>query len=154
MEVEMLKCPFCGSTDLRVTDTRDSPKGLRRRRQCKTCGKRFTTYEIVAATPVVVKRDGRREEFDRNKVLAGIRKACAKRPIPFEVIESIADEVEDKVRSLGKAEVSSRQIGQWVLERLRELDEVAYIRFASVYLPLEDVESIKREIDKLLKEGK
>jgi len=118
------------------------------------CGRRFTTYETIAATPVVVKRDGRREEFDRNKVLAGIRKACAKRPIPFEALESIVDDVEDRVRSLGKAEVSSRQIGQWVLERLRELDEVAYIRFASVYLPLEDVESIKREIDKLLKEGK
>jgi len=146
----MLKCPYCGSTESRVTDTRHSPKGIRRRRLCKNCGKRFTSYETVLATPMVIKRDGRREEFDREKLLAGIRKACAKRPIPYEAIERLADEVEDKIRAMGKAEVPSRLIGQMVLEKLKGLDEVAYIRFASVYLPLEDLESLKREIDKLL----
>lgn len=148
----MLRCPYCGSTESRVTDTRHSPKGIRRRRVCKSCGRRFTSYETVMATPVVIKRDGRREEFDREKLLTGIRKACAKRPIPFETIESLANEIEDRIRAMGKAEVPSRLIGQMVLEKLKELDQVAYIRFASVYLPLEDLESLKREIEKLMGE--
>jgi len=149
-----MRCPYCNENRSRVIDTRETSSGIRRRRKCLACGKRFTTYERVVAGPIVVKRDGRREEFDRNKLLAGVRKACAKRPISNEDVEGIVDEVEAKIRSMGRSEIQSRLIGQMVLERLKELDEVAYIRFASVYLPLEDVESIKREIDKLLKEGK
>jgi len=133
-------------------DTRAARDGIRRRRECKSCGKRFTTYEQVAVTLHVVKSDGRREPYDRQKLLDGIRIACAKRPILMADIERLVDRVEDYVFGLGKAEVSSQIIGSKVLEYLKELDEVGYIRFATVYLELANLEAIRNEIDRLLKE--
>ncbi len=146
-----MKCPYCDKADSRVVDTRAVGDGIRRRRKCQVCGQRFTTYEQWASNdPLVVKSDGRREEFDRQKLLSGVRKACAKRPIASEDIEKLVDQVECKVYALGKAEIKSKTIGEMVLVRLKELDEIAYIRFASVYLPLADLESIKVEVDRLL----
>jgi len=147
-----MKCPYCGELDSRVVDTRAAGDGIRRRRECKTCGKRFTTYEQVAVTLQVVKSDGRREPYDRQKLLDGIRIACAKRPIAMADIEGLVDQVEDYVFGLGKAEVSSEVIGSKVLELLKELDEVGYIRFATVYLELANLEAVRNEIDRLLKE--
>jgi len=147
----MLKCPHCGASDSRVIDTRSSGERIRRRRECSNCEKRFTTYErVVLATPMVVKRDGRREEFDPDKLALGVRKACAKRPISMEALERLVDRVESEVQRMGKAEIPSQAIGNLVMERLKELDELAYILFASVYLPLNDLESMKAEVDRLL----
>ncbi len=146
-----MKCPYCGATESRVVDTRNAGERIRRRRECRQCKKRFTTYEhVVLSNPMVVKRDGRREEFDRDKLMLGIRKACAKRPVSMEELEKLVDQVEAEVQGLGKAEVPSRVIGDIVMERLKELDELAYILFASVYLPLTDLESMKAEVDRLL----
>jgi len=148
-----MKCPYCQGGDTRVIDTREANEGVRRRRECRGCEKRFTTYEHVAASnPMVVKRDGRREEFDRAKLLAGVRKACAKRPIAVEEVERLVNAVESRVRARKKGEVKSRVIGDMVMKKLKELDEVAYIRFASVYLPLDDLNAIKREVDRLLEQ--
>lgn len=150
-----MKCPHCGSVESRVIDTRASGERIRRRRECSACNTRFTTYERVAlSNPMVVKRDGRREEFDRDKLALGIRKACAKRPISMGDLERMIDQVESQVYRLGKAEISSQVIGDLVMERLRELDELAYILFASVYLPLADLESMKKEVDRLLQRRK
>jgi transcriptional repressor NrdR len=146
-----MKCPFCGSDDSRVIDTRASGERIRRRRECGACEKRFTTYErVVLNNPMVVKRDGRREEFDPDKLALGVRKACAKRPISMEDLEKLVDQVESEVQRMGKAEVPSSVIGDLVMERLKELDELAYVLFASVYLPLTDLESMKVEVDRLL----
>ena len=146
-----MKCPYCGQRASRVVDTREAGDGIRRRRECMACGQRFTTYERVHSAPVmVVKGDGRREPFDREKLLQGVRIACAKRPIPVEDIEHLADEVESYVRSLGKSEVSSQVVGEQVIARLRQLDDVAYVRFASVYRRFADVESLAQEIEDLL----
>jgi transcriptional repressor NrdR len=146
-----MKCPQCGGIESRVIDTRASGERIRRRRECGECKARFTTYERVAlSSPMVVKRDGRREEFDRDKLALGIRKACAKRPIAMGELERMIDQVESQVYRLGRAEISSQVIGDLVMERLRELDELAYILFASVYLPLADLESMKKEVDRLL----
>jgi len=146
-----MKCPYCSSPNTKVIDTRKAGNAIRRRRECLNCGRRFTTYErAILEAPLVAKRDGRREEFDREKILVGVRKACAKRSIPIEAIEGLVDQVESQVRELGKTEVDSRLIGEMVLAKLRDLDEVAYIRFASVYLPLEDLESMREEMDRLL----
>jgi transcriptional repressor NrdR len=146
-----MKCPFCGSEDSRVIDTRTSGERIRRRRECGACEKRFTTYErVVLSNPMVAKRDGRREEFDPDKLALGVRKACAKRPISMEDLEKLVDQVESEVQRMGKAEVPSYVIGDLVMERLKELDELAYILFASVYLPLTDLESMKVEVDRLL----
>lgn len=148
-----MKCPYCGKRDSRVVDTREAGDGIRRRRECKVCEQRFTTYERVHSAPVmVIKRDGRREPFDREKLLQGVHNACAKRPIPIEDIERLADEVEDYIRSLGKSEVSSQVVGEQVISRLRQLDDVAYVRFASVYRRFADVESLAQEIEKLLEQ--
>jgi transcriptional repressor NrdR len=134
-----------------VIDTRSSGERIRRRRECESCRKRFTTYErVVLSNPMVVKRDGRREEFDRDKLAVGIRKACAKRPISVEDLDRMIDQVEAQVYRFGKAEIPSQTIGDLVMDRLRELDELAYILFASVYLPLSDLESMKQEVDRLL----
>jgi transcriptional repressor NrdR len=134
-----------------VVDTRSAGEGIRRRRECRACGQRFTTYEWIAPIRlVVVKTDGRREEFDRNKLLAGVSKACAKRPISIETIENLVSGVEGKLYSRGEREVDSRLIGEMVMERLREIDDVAYVRFASVYRRFADVESLADEIEKLL----
>jgi len=147
-----MKCPYCQGNDTRVIDTRETNEGVRRRRECKGCGKRFTTYEHVAPSkPMVVKGDGRREEFDRAKLLAGVRKACAKRPIAVEEVERLVNAVEGRL-ARKRGEVKSRVIGDMVMEKLKELDEVAYIRFASVYLPLGDLDAMKREVDRLLEQ--
>ena len=146
-----MKCPFCGSRDSHVIDTRSSGERIRRRRECISCEKRFTTYErVVLSNPMVVKRDGRREEFDPDKLAHGVRKACAKRPISMEDLERLVDQVESQVQRMGKAEISSQVVGDLVMERLKGLDELAYILFASVYLPLTDLESMKEEVDRLL----
>lgn len=143
-------CPHCGHSQSRVVDTRDMGRVIRRRRQCRGCEKRFTTYEEIAPTVSVIKTDGRREPFNRQKLLRGIRLACAKRPISVEAMEGIADQVEEYVFSQGRAEVPSKVIGNMVLERLKGVDPVAYIRFATVYLHLPDLEAVRREIDRLL----
>jgi len=137
-----------------VIDTAREPSGgIRRRRECKACEKRFSTVErIVETMPLVVKRGGRREAFDRDKILSGLRTACAKRPVSADDIERLVDQVEAQVLALNKAEVLARDVGDQVLNALRSLDEVAYIRYASVYLHLKDLESVKREIEKLLAE--
>jgi transcriptional repressor NrdR len=146
-----MKCPYCGSSASRVIDTRDARDAIRRRRVCKDCGQRFTTYErAILGAPQVVKRDGRREEWDFAKLLGGLRTACAKRPVASEAIERLARQVEADVIDLGLQEIKSEEVGARVLEKLRGLDEVAYIRFASVYLPLGDLEALKREVDRLL----
>lgn len=146
-----MRCPFCGSDDSHVIDTRSSGERIRRRRECVSCQKRFTTYErVVLSNPMIVKRDGRREEFDPDKLAHGVRKACAKRPVSMEDLERLVDQVESEVQRLGKAEIPSRVVGDMVMDRLKELDELAYILFASVYLPLTDLESMKEEVDRLL----
>ena len=146
-----MKCPFCGSGESHVIDTRSSGERIRRRRECTDCRERFTTYErVVLSNPMVVKRDGRREEFDPDKLASGVRKACAKRPVSMEDLEKLVDQVESEVQRLGKAEIASSVIGDMVMRRLEDLDELAYILFASVYLPLTDLESMKEEVDRLL----
>lgn len=146
-----MRCPFCGHYDSRVIDTRSSGERIRRRRECLGCEKRFTTYErVVLSNPMVVKRDGRREEFDTEKLTRGIRKACAKRPVSMEDLEKLVDQVESEVHRMGRAEIPSPVIGAMVMEKLKVLDELAYILFASVYLPLTDLESMKEEVDRLL----
>ena len=145
-----MQCPYCGHRDSRVVDTREVGRKIRRRRECRACGRRFTTYEQVAHVVSVVKSDGRREPFSREKVLRGLRIACAKRPISSEAIEGIVDQVDEFVFSQGKAEIPSKVIGNMVLERLKEVDPVAYIRFATVYLQLPDLDAVRQEIDRLL----
>ncbi len=147
-------CPFCGAADSRVIDTRQVGDGIRRRRECQHCHQRFTTYERVARMNIlVVKRDGRREEFDRQKLYEGVRRACAKRPVSTEALNQLTDEVESRLYSLGQGEVPSRIIGEMVVEKLRHLDPVAYVRFASVYRSFADLEDLKREVDSLLEKG-
>ncbi|HQV69228.1 MAG TPA: transcriptional regulator NrdR [Thermoflexales bacterium] len=149
-----MKCPACGSNDTHVIDTTREPGGgVRRRRVCKACGKRFSTTErVVETVPLVVKRGGRRETFNREKILEGLRISCAKRPVSAQDIERLADSIEAQVSATGKGEIPAREIGDRVLEGLKELDEVAYIRYAIVYLNLKDLESVKKEIEKLLGE--
>lgn len=143
-----MKCPYCAKKDTRVIDTREVGEGIRRRRECKNCQQRFTTYERVAKTSLlVVKRDGRREAFDSDKLLNGMLRACAKRPISTETLQQIAKDIERELYELGKAEVQSDIIGKMVAERLRELDDVAYVRFASVYRRFQDVDSLAEEIE-------
>ena len=143
-----MRCPYCGYEDSRVIDSRDAGEGIRRRRQCLECGSRFTTYERAQATTLlVIKKDGRREEFNREKLIAGIRKACAKRPVSHETIEELVDDIEAQLHKLGKGEVATTTIGDMVMERLRQLDGVAYIRFASVYRAFADIEDLKQEAD-------
>ncbi len=146
-----MKCPFCGGTESRVVDTRDVGDNIRRRRECQSCLQRFTTYEEIAKINLfVVKRDGRREAFDRQKLFEGIWKACAKRPVGSEDVEAMVADIESALHGLGQSEVSSRVIGEMVMERLRKLDPVAYVRFASVYRSFTDLETLRREIDNML----
>jgi len=148
-----MKCPHCGESESRVLDTAHEAQagGIRRRRECLKCGKRFSTVErVVSTAPHVVKRDGRREPFDRQKLLTGIRVACAKRPIPSESLEGLVDRIEARIQSTGKTEVPAKMIGDLVIAGLKELDQVAYIRYAMVYLGLADVEAVRREIDRIL----
>lgn len=150
-----MKCPYCGHDRTRVIDTsHDTRGGIRRRRLCQNCEQRFSTTErAILATPLIVKRGGIREEFARDKLAAGIRLACEKRPVAAADIEQLVNEVEADLQKLGKAEVSSRYVGDMVMKKLRELDQVAYIRFATVYLRLDDLEAVRNEINRLL-EGK
>jgi transcriptional repressor NrdR len=145
-----MQCPYCGQADSRVVDTRGTGDSIRRRRECLGCGKRFTTYEQISETLLIVKRDGRREPFDRHKLLQGVRIACAKRPIPMQEIERIVNEIEEHLFSHGKAEVASSTIGQMVLEKLKGLDPLAYIRFAIVYLNLDNLHALRTEVDRLM----
>ena len=149
-----MQCPYCGQPDSRVVDTRPAGDSIRRRRECQKCKKRFTTYEQISEALLIVKRDGRREPFDRHKLLQGIRIACAKRPIAMSDIDRIVDQVEERLFALGKAEVQSEVIGEMVLDKLNELDPLAYIRFAMVYMEMEDVETLQRELERLMKERK
>jgi len=146
-----MKCPYCGATESRVVDTREVGDGIRRRRECQACAQRFTTYEQVAKVNLlVVKRDGRREPFDRQKLFEGIRRACTKRPVSSERIEQLVSHIESNLYSLGQTEVSSRTIGEMVMERLREIDDVAYVRFASVYRTISDLEAFRRQVDETI----
>jgi len=143
-----MRCPYCGYEDSRVIDSRDAGEGIRRRRQCLECGSRFTTYERSQATTLlVIKKDGRREEFSREKLIAGIRKACAKRPVSHETIEELVDDIEAQLHKLGRGEVATTTIGDMVMDRLRQLDGIAYIRFASVYRAFADIEEVREEAD-------
>ena len=146
-----MRCPFCASTNSRVIDTRSAEGGVRRRRECEDCERRFTTYERVAPLRLmVVKRDARREPFDRNKILKGIQTACAKRPVPTGSIEEQVTGTERELYHRGSREVTSREIGEMVMQNLRRLDEVAYIRFATIYRRFADVEDLADEIESLL----
>lgn len=148
-----MKCPFCENLDTKVIDSRPTDEGqaIRRRRECEVCGKRFTTYEKVEETFfMVVKRDGRREAFDRSKVLNGIIRACEKRPISMDQMESLVSDIERKLTNMMEKEISSSYIGEVVMDSLRDLDEVAYVRFASVYRQFKDVNTFVAEIEKLL----
>ena len=146
-----MRCPYCGFSDSRVTDSRNVENGVRRRRECLDCQRRFTTYERVQATALmVIKRDSRREEFDREKLASGIRKACAKRPISAQVIEKLVEDIEGEFQ--GQGEVAASLIGEAVMEKLRDLDRVAYIRWASVYRDFQDIESFEEAV-KDLREG-
>ncbi len=144
-----MKCPYCEHADSRVIDSRESSDGIRRRRQCVACGQRFTTYERLQPQVFVVKKDQRREEFSKEKLLSGLRKACEKRPLPAATVEAVADEIENGLLGMGKAEIPSSVIGDMVMERLRELDKIAYIRFASVYRDFADLDELKSELETL-----
>lgn len=148
-----MRCPFCQAIEDKVVDTRpsDNEQVIRRRRECNSCDRRFTTYERVEEVlPLLVKKDGRREPFDRAKLLAGLKKACQKRPVAIEALEAKVDEIERKLVELGEKEVPSSKIGDAALAGLRELDDVAYLRFASVYLSFKDAGELMREVQRVL----
>ena len=150
-----MKCPFCLTEDSKVVDSRPTDEGMviRRRRECNRCAKRFTTYEKIESLPMmVVKKDGRREAFNSNKILAGLLKACEKRPVPVKELEAVVLDIEKQLYNSMEREVTSKQIGEMVMERLRELDEVAYVRFASVYRQFKDINTFMEELKKLLNE--
>jgi transcriptional repressor NrdR len=150
-----MRCPYCQYDESRVLDTtHDNRGGVRRRRECESCHQRFSTYERpILATPLIIKQDGTREEFDRDKLTRGIRIACAKRPVSAADIERLVGEIESSLQRLGRAEVASRVVGDQVIHGLKELDMIAYIRYAIVYLHMNDLGSIRKEIDRLLVEG-
>jgi transcriptional repressor NrdR len=146
-----MRCPYCSSDKTRVLDTTRDPNGIRRRRECKDCQQRFSTYErAILETPLLVKQDGSREPFDRDKLYRGIRVACAKRPVAAADIERLVGEIETRLQRMGRLEVSSRIVGDMVIAGLKELDHIAYIRYAIVYLQLDDLVSVRAEIDRLL----
>ena len=150
-----MKCPFCGFPESKVIDSRPAEEGatIRRRRECLSCQKRFTTYETVESLPmVVIKRDNSRQSFDRNKILNGMLRACEKRPVAMADLELAVDEIEQSLQNSLDREVSTSQIGELVMERLKPLDEVAYVRFASVYRQFKDINSFMRELNKILEE--
>jgi transcriptional repressor NrdR len=150
-----MECPYCHNIETKVTDSRDTGAlAIRRRRECLKCGKRFTTYEYIELTPLyVIKKDGRREKFDRNKIKNGIVKALEKRPISHEKIDEILESIEENIRKNGKGEIESKIIGEYVMNALKEIDHVAYIRFASVYRSFADVSSFEEEIKNLTKQN-
>jgi transcriptional repressor NrdR len=147
-----MHCPFCAGVDTRVVDSRLSPEGdkVRRRRECPTCGARFTTYEVAELfMPQVVKQDDRREAFDEAKLRTGMMRALEKRPVSVEQVESVIQRIKDRIRAGGERELHARQLGEWVMEELRELDQVAYVRFASVYRSFQDVNAFREEVERL-----
>jgi transcriptional repressor NrdR len=146
-----MNCPYCSFSDSKVIDSRDVNEGIRRRRQCLSCNARFTTYErLQPASLFIIKKDQRREEFNREKLLSGVRKACEKRPLPTGAIEKLVDEIEAELYHMGKAEISSTLIGDMVMEKLKSLDYIAYIRFASVYREFADISALKEAVDNLV----
>ena len=151
-----MRCPFCDFEDTKVIDSRLGKEGnnIRRRRECIQCGRRFTTYERVEETlPLVVKKDGRREPFDRTKIIAGMQRACEKRPVSIETIEKMADRLELSFQESGEKEIDSSRIGTAVMEALHEIDEVAYVRFASVYRQFKDINEFMDELKEILAKG-
>jgi len=147
-----MRCPYCKHQDSRVIDTsHDVRGGIRRRRECENCGKRFSTHERpILATPLIIKQDSTREEFDRDKLIRGIHISCAKRPVSAADIERLVGEIESTLQSMGRSEVSSRVVGDMVIAGLKDLDQIAYIRYAIVYLGLDDLKEIRSEIDRIL----
>lgn len=150
-----MNCPFCNFSETKVIDSRPTEEGqaIRRRRECLQCGKRFTTYEKIEKIPlIVVKKDGNRQPYDRNKILNGILKACEKRPVSLNEIEEIVNEIEKELYNSMEKEITSQKIGQMVMERLKQVDEVSYVRFASVYRQFKDINTFMEELNKLLNE--
>ena len=150
-----MKCPFCGYNESKVVDSRPAEEGtsIRRRRECLSCLKRFTTYETVESLPmVVIKKDGSRQSFDRRKVLNGMIRACEKRPVAFDELGRMSEEIEQTLQNSLEREVSTEYIGELVMDKLRTVDEVAYVRFASVYRQFKDIDTFMRELNKLLEE--
>jgi len=151
-----MRCLFCGHLESKVIDSRSTEEGttIRRRRECLECGKRFTTYEKIETIPIIViKKDGTREAFDRDKVSNGILRACEKRPVSLKEVEALIDDIEAKMYNMLEREVSSEKIGEMVMERLQKLDEIAYVRFASVYRQFKDINSFMDELAKLIKKS-
>jgi transcriptional repressor NrdR len=147
-----VKCPFCDDVEDKVVDSRMAKEGevIRRRRECLSCKRRFTTYERVEETmPVVVKKDGRREPFDRSKIVSGLKKACEKRPISTATIETVTDRIEKRIQEMGETEIVSTSVGEEVMKELSQLDQVAYVRFASVYREFKDIDQFMEEIKAL-----
>lgn len=152
-----MKCPFCGNIDTKVIDTRAMEENtvIRRRRLCEKCGERFTTYERIDTIPIsVVKSDNTREPFDRDKILKGIMKSCNKRPVSMEQIEAAVSQIENAVLSSMGKEISSKEIGEMVMDKLKDIDDVAYVRFASVYRKFKDIDSFMQELSKILNDRK
>ena len=149
-----MKCVFCGETESKVIDSRsvDDNTAIKRRRECLNCGKRFTTYEKIESPVVVVKKDGARQQFDKDKLLNGLVRACEKRPVSLRQLEGIVDAVESEIYNIGKREITTNDIGEIVMSRLKNLDDVAYVRFASVYRQFKDVNTFMEELQKILKE--
>ncbi len=148
-----MRCLFCGHTESKVIDSRQADEGttIRRRRECLECGKRFTTYEKIESIPiVVVKKDGTRESFNREKIINGLLRACEKRPVSLDAIEGVVDEIESRLYNLLEREVSSEKIGEMVMEKLQKLDDIAYVRFASVYRQFKDINSFMDELAKII----
>ena len=149
-----MKCPYCGDSESKVIDSRPPAEGerIRRRRECLKCGKRFTTYEVIETVPlIVVKKDKSRETFDRGKLLGGMLRACEKRPVPLDVLEDAVDQIESKLQSSMEREIPSSTIGTLAMDKLKEIDEIAYVRFASVYRQFTDINSFMDELTKLIK---
>ena len=148
-----MKCPFCSFEESKVIDSRPTDEGqrIRRRRECLSCGKRFTTYEIIESLPIIViKKDKSRETFNRDKLMTGLLRACEKRPVSIDTLDNMIDEIETTLQNSLDREVSSEKIGQLVMEKLKKIDEVAYVRFASVYRQFIDIKTFMRELNKLL----
>ena len=149
-----MKCPYCSYEESKVIDSRPTDEGerIRRRRECLKCGKRFTTYEIIETVPVIViKKDGSREAFDRDKLLRGLLRACEKRPVPLNLLEEAVDDIQNTLQNTLDREVSSSRIGEYAMEKLKSIDEVAYVRFASVYRQFKDINSFLEELNQLMK---
>ncbi|EST54716.1 NrdR family transcriptional regulator [Brevibacillus panacihumi W25] len=152
-----MRCPFCEYNGTRVLDSRpfNNYKSIRRRRECEKCERRFTTFEMVEESPlIIVKKDGTREEFSREKVLRGLVRACEKRPVPLETLEDVVSDIEKELRNCGQAEVPSDDVGEKVMERLYHVDEVAYVRFASVYRQFKDISVFMKELEELLSQAR